>query len=81
MAARVYAFPTYSVRRRRLRLPYLGLPRPCMIVSHAMLLGGLSVPFLMLLGLLPSSLILAALGLMLTLTGSVLALVYRGEIC
>ena len=80
MTARTQAYPTYTISRKHIRLPDMHLPRPCMVGSLGMLLGGLSIPVLMLLGLIPLSLLIGALGLALVLTGSVLALVFCGEI-
>lgn len=80
MTARTNTYPTYYVSHKHIRLPNIRLPRPCMVGSLGMLLGGLSIPALMLLGLIPLSLLIGALGLALVLTGSVLALVFCGEI-
>jgi hypothetical protein len=54
-------------------------PRPCMVVSVGIILAGLCIPFLMLLGLLPLSFILAFLGFALTAAGGTLALIFCGE--
>jgi hypothetical protein len=54
-------------------------PRPCMVVSVGLILAGLSIPFLMLLGLLPLSFVLAFLGFALTAAGGIMALIFCGE--
>ncbi len=52
------------------------LPRRCMLISVGMLLAGLSVPFLMGLTLIPSSLFLGFLGMAFASIGCVLTLYY-----
>ncbi len=52
------------------------LPRPCMLISVGLLLAGLSIPFLMGLTILPSSLFLGFLGMASACIGSVLTLYY-----
>ncbi len=52
------------------------LPRPCMLISVGLLLAGLSIPFLMGLTILPSSLFLGFLGMASASIGSVLTLYY-----
>ncbi len=56
------------------------IPRRCMVVSVSLILVGLGLPFLMVLGLLPVDLLLGFVGFSLTATGSVLMLVFCGEI-
>ena len=55
-------------------------PRRCMLVSMGSILAGLGIPLLMTLELLPVTLLLGFVGLALTATGSLLVLVYCGEI-
>lgn len=52
------------------------LPRPCMTVSVGLLVGGLCIPFLMGLALIPATVFLGLVGLIATCTGSVLTLYY-----
>jgi hypothetical protein len=55
-------------------------PRPCMVRSLALVLMGLTIPALMVLGWLPATLVLCFVGLALTATGAVTALINCGEI-
>lgn len=55
-------------------------PRPCMITSTGLSLIGWSIPLLMLLEWIPSTLVLGLIGLVLAATGSVLLIIYLGEI-
>ncbi len=52
------------------------LPRPCMLVSGGLFLVGLSIPFLMGLTIIPSSLFLGFLGMASTCLGGVLIFYY-----
>ena len=56
------------------------IPRPRMLLSAGLILVGLGIPFLMGLGLIPSSLLLDFVGLAFTGTGGVLALYFLSEI-
>ena len=56
------------------------IPRRCMVISVGVFLTGVSLPLLMLIGMLPVNLLLGFLGLALTATGGVLALTLCGEI-
>jgi hypothetical protein len=56
------------------------IPRRCMLVSTGMILAGLGIPLLMLLQLLPVTFLFGFAGFALAVTGSVLALVFCGEI-
>jgi hypothetical protein len=56
------------------------LPRRCMLVSAGLILAGLSLPVLMVIGLLPATWLLAFMGFALVATGGVLALTLCGEI-
>ena len=51
-----------------------------MVVSVGLILSGLGVPFLMAVGLLPITLLLGLIGLGLTATGGLMALIFCGEI-
>ena len=55
-------------------------PRRWMVVSVGLIISGLGVPFLMAIGLLPITLLLGLVGLGLTATGGLLALIFCGEI-
>jgi O-antigen/teichoic acid export membrane protein len=55
-------------------------PRRCMLVSVALILAGLCIPLLMALELLPVTLLLGFIALALIATGSLLVLLYCGEI-
>jgi hypothetical protein len=55
-------------------------PRRCMVVSVGLILSGVGVPFLMAIGLLPITLLLGLVGLGLTATGGLMALIFCGEI-
>jgi type IV secretory pathway TrbL component len=56
------------------------IPRRCMVISVGLFLAGLSVPALMVFGLLTVNLLTAAIGLALTALGGVLSLTLCGEI-
>jgi len=51
-----------------------------MVFSVGMILAGLGIPFLMAIGLLPITLVLGFIGLVLTATGGLMALIFYGEI-
>jgi len=55
-------------------------PRRCMINSIGLSLIGWSIPLLMLLEWIPSTLVLGLIGLALAATGSVSLIIYLGEI-
>jgi len=55
-------------------------PRRCMLVSGVLILAGLCIPLLMALELLPVTLLTGFITLALVATGSLLALLYCGEI-
>ena len=56
------------------------IPRRCMVVSVSLILAGLGIPALMTLGLLPVNLLLGFVAFALAASGSVLALIFCGEI-
>ena len=56
------------------------LPRRCMVASAILFLIGIGIPFLMVIGLLPTNLLLGLLGFALTANGGMLALTLCGEI-
>jgi hypothetical protein len=56
------------------------IPRSCMVVSTGAILVGLSIPFLILCKVLPSMLLLYLAGYIITLVGSISALIFCGEI-
>jgi hypothetical protein len=56
------------------------IPRRCMLVSVGLILAGMSIPVLMVVQILPSTLLLGFLTLALIATGGVLVLFYCGEI-
>ena len=56
------------------------LPRRCMVVSVSLVLAGLSIPLLMVIGLIPVNLLLGFIGFALTAMGGVLSLTLCGEI-
>ena len=55
-------------------------PRRCMVASVGAILAGLSVPALMLLHLLPTTFLLAFVGIALAESGGVSALIFCGEL-
>ncbi len=55
-------------------------PRPCILTSIGLSLIGWSIPLLMLLELIPSTFVLGLIGLALAATGSILLIIYLGEI-
>lgn len=55
-------------------------PRPCIVKSVGLILAGLSIPLLMLLEIISTTLLLAFVGLALASLGGVLLLVNTGEI-
>jgi hypothetical protein len=56
------------------------LPRRCMVVSVGQILAGMSIPALMVLHLLPVTFLLGFVGFALVASGSVMALIFCGEI-
>jgi hypothetical protein len=56
------------------------MPRRCMVFSVGLIFGAMSIPFLMLVQVLPLSLLLGFLGFVLAAAGGVLTLIYCGEI-
>ncbi len=56
------------------------IPRPSILLSWGMILVGLCVPLLMLVGWIPVSLLLGLVGFFLIATGSILMLVFVGEV-
>jgi hypothetical protein len=56
------------------------LPRRCMVVSVGLILAGMSIPALMALHLLPITFLLGFVGFTLVASGSVMALIFCGEI-
>jgi len=55
-------------------------PRPCIVKSVGLILAGLSIPLLMLLEMISTTLLLAFVGLAIASVGGVLLLVFSGEI-
>ncbi len=55
------------------------IPRPCMILSVGLVLIGLGIPFLMLIDLLPTSLLLGFVGLAFIGIGGSLTLYFVGD--
>ena len=56
------------------------IPRRCMVISVGLILAGMSIPVFMVVDLLPISLLLGLVGFALAGTGSVMALIFHGEI-
>jgi hypothetical protein len=63
-----------------LQLPRLRLPRLRTLLTVAFILGGLSMPGLMFFEVIPVNFLLGFIGLALTATGGVMALIFCGEI-
>ena len=59
---------------------HIPMPRPRTLITAAFLIIGLSIPVMMLFEILPLTFPLAFLGLALTTTGAVLAMIFCGEI-
>ena len=55
-------------------------PRRCMVAAVGVILAGFSLPALMLLHLVPTTFLLAFLGIALAESGGVIALIYCGEL-
>ncbi len=55
-------------------------PRWCMVISGGLMVVGISVPFLMIIGFLPATLLLAFTSLVLTGAGGITRLIFCGEI-
>ena len=76
--------PIVNIRPLRistaLKKIYIPMPSRRALVNAALIIGGISIPALMLMHILPLSLPLAFIGLALTATGCVLALVCCGEL-
>jgi hypothetical protein len=56
------------------------IPRRCMVVSTGLILAGLSIPVLMMLQLLPSTLLIGLAGFLLAVMGTFLLLFFCGEV-
>ena len=75
-----YISAPYVIKQKSATLVPKHRPRRCMVFSVGMMLAGLGVPFLMAIGLLPITLLLGFIGLALTATGGLMALIFYGEI-
>lgn len=73
---RVYI--TFTFRRDK----WIGklIPRRCMVVSVGLILGGLSIPALMMLNFLPITPLLCIVSFALVATGGIMTLILCGEI-
>jgi len=84
MAVRTHPYKfftaSYVARQKSAIFVLKHKPRRCMVFSVGMILAGLGIPFLMAIGLLPITLVLGFIGLVLTATGGLMALIFYGEI-
>ena len=83
MATYVHPYPTgldrLVVARQHVSLLDRLIPRRCMVVSRGLILAGLSIPFLILFGALPSLFILYLAGFIIAAAGSTLAFFFCGD--
>jgi hypothetical protein len=69
-----------AIANKRNEFMVKSLPRRVMLASLGLICAGLSIPMLMLLHLLPTSLFLGLVGFLLVLMGGISALIHCGEI-
>ncbi|MBI5351487.1 MAG: hypothetical protein HZB50_02485 [Chloroflexi bacterium] len=78
-----YVLPIWKPRLFVLRILYsvsAFLPRPRTMLISFLFFGGLSIPALMALSILPFNFLMAFIGLAMTTAGGVMALIYCGDI-
>jgi hypothetical protein len=59
---------------------YIPIPRPRTLLTAFLFLGGASIPVLLALSILPLNFLIGFIGFAMTATGSIMALVFCGEV-